>query len=97
MSTGVADQLAHDHTQPERAAKWFLDNFPGDVIYALKANGAPQVVSALMETGISHFDVASLSEIKTCAYSFGAGEIHYMNPVKSRHSLGAAYFDFGGP
>ena len=77
-----------------RAAKWFLENFPGDVIYALKANSAPQVVSALMGAGISHIDVASLSEIKN-AHGFGAGEIHYMNPVKSRHSVGAAYFDFG--
>ena len=76
------------------AASWFLDNFPGLVIYALKANGAPIVVSALQMAGICHFDVASMSEIKK-AHELGCHHLHYMNPIKSRRSIGSAYFDYG--
>ena len=77
-----------------RAAGWFLDNFPGDVVYALKANGTPELVRSLIGAGISHFDVASLREIEK-AMSFGPSTIHYMNPVKSRRSIAPAYFEFG--
>jgi ornithine decarboxylase len=48
----------------QRAAKWFLTNFPGRVLYAAKANDAPQVIAALVEAGITGFDVASLAEIE---------------------------------
>ncbi len=77
-----------------RAARWFLENFPGDVVYALKANSSPELVASLTDAGISQFDVASLREIDKAA-SFGATTIHYMNPVKSRKSIARAYFDFG--
>ena len=76
------------------AARWFLEHFPGDIVYALKANGTPQIVSSLLDAGLSHFDVASLSEIRK-AKEFGVQNLHYMTPVKSRRSVGAAYFDYG--
>lgn len=77
-----------------RAAAWFLENFPGDVVYALKANDAPKLVTSLTDAGISHFDVASLSEIEK-ATGFGPATIHYMNPVKPRKSIARAYFEYG--
>src|SRR5262245_15449879 len=46
-----------------RAARWFLDNFPGDVAYAYKANSSVFLIGALYGTGIRHFDVASLPEL----------------------------------
>ncbi len=52
-----------------RAAKWFIANFPGRVLYAAKANDAPELVEALVEAGISAFDVASLVEIERIAPS----------------------------
>ncbi len=77
-----------------RAAKWFLANFPGRVLYAAKANDAPQLVDALVEAGISAFDVASLVEIKRIAPIQGA-ELYFMNPVKSRGAIVRAHRDFG--
>ena len=35
-----------------RAANWFLANFPGRVLYAAKANDAPQIIDALVDAGI---------------------------------------------
>lgn len=77
-----------------RAAKWFLANFPGRVLYAAKANDAPQVIDALVEAGIRAFDVASLVEIERMAPIKGA-ELYFMNPVKSRGAIARAYHDFG--
>jgi len=77
-----------------RAAKWFIANFPGRVLYAAKANDAPQVIDALVEAGITAFDVASLVEIERMALVKGA-ELYFMNPVKSRGAIARAYRDFG--
>jgi ornithine decarboxylase len=77
-----------------RAAKWFLANFPGRVLYAAKANDAPEVIDALVEAGIRTFDVASLVEIERMAPIKGA-ELYFMNPVKSRGAVARAYHDFG--
>ena len=46
------------------AAKQFLDGFPGDVHYAVKANPHPIVVDQLWKAGVRHFDTASLGEIE---------------------------------
>ena len=77
-----------------RAANWFLANFPGRVLYAAKANDAPEIVAALVEADIRGFDVASLAEIERLAGVPGA-ELFYMNPVKSRESIMRAYRNFG--
>src|SRR5215467_10569073 len=52
---------------PERftaAARQFLEGFPGDVLYAVKANPHPYALQLLWEAGIRHFDTASLGEIE---------------------------------
>jgi len=102
--TSAAELLRH--RQPERpvlalrphaarrAANWFLANFPGRVLYAAKANDAPQIIEALVEAGIRSFDVASLVEIERLAPVPGA-ELFFMNPIKSRVAIVRAYRDFG--
>ena len=77
-----------------RAANWFLANFPGRVLYAAKANDAPEIIEALVEAGIRSFDVASLAEIECLAGVPGA-ELYFMNPVKSRGAIVRAYREFG--
>ena len=77
-----------------RAARWFLDNFPGRVLYAAKANDAPPIVEALARAGIRAFDVASMVEIDRLAAVPGA-ELYFMNPVKSRVAIARAYHDRG--
>jgi ornithine decarboxylase len=77
-----------------RASRWFLDNFPGRVLYAVKANDAPHVLGALNGAGIRDFDVASMTELESVAGIAGA-IAHAMNPVKSRAFIRRAYFDHG--
>ncbi len=73
-----------------RAARWFLDKFPGDVAYAYKANSSVFLIGALYGAGIRHFDVASLPEIEDAA-TIPDAELHFMHPVKSRHAIRRAY------
>ena len=49
------------------AARWFQENFKGDVFYAVKANPSPWVIKALAENGVTSFDVASIPEIELVA------------------------------
>lgn len=73
-----------------RAARWFLENFPGEVAYAYKANSSVFLLGALYGAGIRHFDVASLPELEDAATIPGA-ELHFMHPVKSREAIRQAY------
>ncbi len=73
-----------------RAAKWFLEKFPGDVAYAYKANNSVFLIGALYGAGIRHFDVASLPEIEDAA-TIPDAQLHFMHPVKSRHAIRRAY------
>lgn len=77
-----------------RAARWFGDNFPGETLYAVKANDSPAVLAALFNAGIRHFDVASLPELRAMA-GFPGAVMHVMHPVKSRRFIAEAYHDFG--
>lgn len=73
-----------------RAARWFLENFPGDVAYAYKANSTPFLIGALYGAGIRHFDVASLPELED-AKTIPDVTFHFMHPVKSRHAIRRAF------
>jgi len=73
-----------------RAARWFLEKFPGDVAYAYKANNSAFLIGALYGAGIRHFDVASLPEIED-AVTIPDAHLHFMHPVKSRHAIRRAY------
>jgi ornithine decarboxylase len=78
----------------QRAASWFIANFPGRVLYAAKANDARPIIDALVGAGIRDFDVASPVEIERLAGIPGA-ELFFMNPIKSRVAIARAYNDFG--
>ena len=77
-----------------RAAKWFVENFPGRILYATKANDAPPILDAVAEAGIRGFDVASLPEMDLVSSVEGA-ELYYMNPIKSRGAIARAYREYG--
>ena len=55
-----------------KAARWFLQHFPGDVAYAYKANSSVFLLGALYGAGIRKFDVASIPEIEDAATIPGA-------------------------
>lgn len=78
-----------------RAAKTFIDHFPGASLYAVKSNPDPYVLQHLYAAGIHHFDVASLNEIKLVRGLFPDAHLAFMHPIKSRHAIRSAYFDYG--
>jgi ornithine decarboxylase len=78
----------------ERAARWFIDNFPGRCLYAVKANDAPKILCALHKAGVRDFDVASIPEIELVA-GLGGARAHVMHPIKSRQLIRTAYFEHG--
>jgi ornithine decarboxylase len=77
------------------AARWFQENFKGDVLYAVKANPSPWVIETLAKTGSHRFDVASVKEIELVADKAPGAFMAFMHPVKSRASIARAYSDFG--
>ncbi len=78
----------------DRAARWFLQNFPGRTLFAVKANNSPRIVAALFNAGLRDFDVASIPEIEQIGALSGV-QMHVMHPVKSRELIRKAYFDYG--
>lgn len=84
--------------RPDRltiAASWFQNNFPGEVLYAVKANPSPWVIDTLYAAGIRWFDVASLPEVELVSARCPGATMAFMHPVKSRHAIRRAYFDHG--
>ena len=77
------------------AARWFQDNFKGDVFYAVKANPSPWVIRTLADNGVASFDVASIPEIELVAEHAPGARMAFMHPVKSRSAIACAYFDHG--
>lgn len=76
-------------------AREFLTGFPGRVLYAIKANGEPKVVRALIDAGIAHVDCASLQEIKDVRAISSEVRCYFMNPVRLRGAARTAQRDFG--
>src|SRR5215469_6274075 len=77
------------------AARRFLDAFPGDPLYAVKANPAPQVLDMVYASGIRHFDTASLPEIELVRARFPDAHCHFMAPVRSVGAAKAAFERYG--
>ena len=77
------------------AARWFRKTFKGDVLYAVKANPSPWVIDAVAAGGVTKFDVASITEIEAVRSRLPGAELAFMHPIKSRHAIASAYFDYG--
>ena len=79
----------------KRQANYFLDNFPGRVMYAVKCNPHLGVLNALYEAGIRHFDTASLAEIALVREHLPQADCYFMHPVKPRAAIMAAHQVYG--
>lgn len=77
------------------AARFFVSRFPGDILYAVKANPSPWVLQALWDEGVRMFDVASVNECALVRGLFPQAELAFMHPVKSRQAITRAYREFG--
>ena len=77
------------------AARHFVANFPGRVLYAVKANNHPLVIQALGNAGVEHFDCASLQEIELVKSLFPDATCYLMNPVRLAGDASRSQRDFG--
>ena len=76
------------------ASKFFQNKFPGKILYAVKTNPHPVVLQTLLDSGIKHYDVASIKEIETIKNLDPEVECSYMHTVKSREDIKIAYFKY---
>lgn len=79
----------------KKAVAWFLNNFAGKVLYSVKSNPDESVLNHLYHSGIKHFDVASLNEVKLINKLFPGCKMYFMHPIKSREAIFEAYFNYG--
>jgi len=77
------------------AVKFFLNKFPGKILYAVKTNPHPEIIKTIIESGVKQFDVASIEEIKNIRTFSNTAKCSYMHTVKSRESIKEAYFNYG--
>jgi ornithine decarboxylase len=79
----------------ERAARFFVEKFPGRSIYAVKANPSPDLIQTLWDSGITHYDVASIAEVRLVARTLPQATLCFMHPVKAEEAIAEAYFAHG--
>lgn len=78
-----------------RAARFFAEKFPGKSLYAVKANPSPELLKTLWESGITHFDVASIAEVRLVARTLPEATLCFMHPVKPEEAIAEAYHQHG--
>jgi ornithine decarboxylase len=72
-------------------ARAFVEGFPGRVLYAVKCNPSPQVISHLAKAGINDFDTASLPEVALVKELLPDANCYFNHPVKNRAAIEAAH------
>ena len=77
------------------ACNFFVNNFPGKPLYAVKTNPHKSVIKHIYQNGITNFDVASLEEIKLVKSIAKDAKLYFMHTVKNRKSIEEAYFNYG--
>ena len=75
-----------------RAARFFVEKFPGRSLYAVKANPSPDLLRILWEEGVTHYDVASIAEVRLVAETLPEAVLCFMHPVKAEEAIAEAYF-----
>ncbi len=79
----------YPHVYREIAAE-FLEGFPGRVLYAVKANPEPTILNLLVDSGVCHFDCASLPEIELIDTIVADAKKYFMTPARSRGAAATA-------
>jgi ornithine decarboxylase len=78
-----------------RAARYFVEKFPGRSLYAVKANPSPDLLRIFWESGITHYDVASIGEVRSVRGTLPDATLCLMHPVKAEECIREAYFEHG--
>jgi ornithine decarboxylase len=96
-----ADIAKHKPVQPVtllrphaagRAARFFTEKFPGRSLYDVKANPSPDLLRILWDSGVTHYDVASIVEVRLVAQTLPEATLCFMHPVKAEEAIAEAYF-----
>ena len=78
-----------------RAARFFATKFPGKSLYAVKANPSADLIEVLWANGITHYDVASIAEVRLVRATLPQAVLCFMHPVKTASAIREAYFEHG--
>jgi ornithine decarboxylase len=78
-----------------RAARFFVEKFPGRSLYAVKANPSPDLLNVLWDAGVTYYDVASIGEVRLVHKTLPRAVICFMHPVKAEEAIAEAYFEHG--
>jgi ornithine decarboxylase len=78
-----------------RAARFFVEKFQGRSMYAVKANPSPDLIQILWDNGVTHYDVASIAEVRLVAGLLPEATLCFMHPVKAEEAIAEAYFTHG--
>ena len=78
-----------------RAARFFVEKFQGRSMYAVKANPSPELLRILWDSGITHYDVASIAEVRLVAETNPDATLCFMHPVKAEEAIAEAYHVHG--
>ncbi|MFC7498017.1 type III PLP-dependent enzyme [Enterovirga sp. GCM10030262] len=78
-----------------RAARYFVEKFPGTSMYAVKANPSPELLGILWDSGVTHYDVASIAEVRLVSATLPEATLCFMHPVKAEEAIEEAYFTHG--
>jgi len=78
-----------------RAAHFFVQKFPGKVLYAVKANPSPDLLAIFFANGVTHYDVASIAEVRLVRETLPDAVLCFMHPVKTRRAIAEAYHQHG--
>jgi ornithine decarboxylase len=74
-----------------RAARFFVEKFPGRSLYAVKANPSPDLLQILWDSGVTHYDVASIGEVRLVSGTLPEAVLCFMHPVKAQEAIAEAY------
>src|SRR5689334_13688979 len=78
-----------------RAARFFVEKFPGRSLFAVKANPSPDLLKILWNEGVTHYDVASIGEVRLVHETLPEAMLCFMHPVKAEEAIAEAYFEHG--
>ncbi len=68
-----------------------MEKFPGKSLYAVKANPSPALLRVLWDAGITHYDVASIAEVRLVRAALPEATLCFMHPVKTASAITEAY------
>ncbi len=64
-------------------------------MYAVKANPSPDLIRLLWDGGITHYDVASIVEVRLVRALLPEAVLCFMHPVKAAEAIAEAYYVHG--